>query len=72
MSDQRSSGRAYVIDVADVVAGIVVDVDRGFRFFSAGPAFFPLEDRVFRDPAAAQSAVREIQAKRRRSRLRIA
>lgn len=72
MSEPTSTGRAYVIDAADVIAGIIVNIDRGFRFFSSEPAFNPLEGRVFRDAAAAQSAVRDIEAKRRRSRLKVA
>jgi hypothetical protein len=71
MSDSNS-GRAYVIDAADVIAGIIVNIDPGFRFFSSAPAFNPLEGRVFRDAAAAQSAVRAIEAQRRRGRLKLA
>lgn len=44
-----------------VQAGIVVRECSGFRFFAATPAFFGLEQRVFKSPqAAANAALRHL------------
>lgn len=39
---------AFVIEVADMDAGIVVEERSGFRFFASGPAFRAMENRCFR------------------------
>jgi hypothetical protein len=52
----------YVIEIRStwtgrtVQAGIVIRDGRGFRFFAAADAFFPLERQTFKNPKAAEDA----------------
>jgi hypothetical protein len=50
---------AFVIQTDGETAGIVVRLERGFRFFAATNAFVALEGRSFRRPRDAQRAARE-------------
>lgn len=68
---EPAAPNAFVIDTDETIAGIVVTVGRGYRFFSSGRPFDALEGRIFRDPAAAQSAARRLETERRRRALRV-
>ena len=48
---------AYVIQSDDETAGIVVLERNGVRFFAAGPAYWPLDGKIFKTPQAATRAV---------------
>lgn len=48
--------QAYIIEVSNRTAGIVVSEERGFRFFSAERAFDSLDSRHFGSPRAAERA----------------
>jgi hypothetical protein len=49
---------AYVIEVADETAGIVVRQDREttFRFHASLPRYFPLDGKLFAGPREAERA----------------
>ena len=74
MSSFASSNPAlsdnYVIEIRSqptgrtVQAGIVVRDGRGFRFFAALDDFYALEQRVFKNPKAAEEAARRHDADR--------
>jgi hypothetical protein len=49
---------AYVIEVFNRTAGIVVAEERGFRFFSSEPAFDTLEGDHFGSARAAERAAK--------------
>jgi len=51
---------AYVIEVFNRTAGIVVAEERGFRFFSSEPAFDPLEGDHFGSARAAERAAKAL------------
>jgi hypothetical protein len=49
---------AYIIEIADETAGIVVrqQSDKGYRFHAALPKYFPLDGHVFAAPRDAERA----------------
>lgn len=49
---------AYVIEVADETAGIVVrlESETSFRFHASSPRFFPLDGKIFSAPRDAERA----------------
>jgi hypothetical protein len=55
---------AYVIEVFNQTAGIVVAEERGFRFFSSKRAFDPLEGGHFGSARAAERAARALVVER--------
>lgn len=55
---ERAAFDAFVIEADGETAGIVVRLDRGFRFYAATHAFVALEGRSFRRPRDAQRAAR--------------
>jgi hypothetical protein len=57
--------KAYVIEVFNQTAGIVVGDERGFRFFSSESAFDSLEGGHFGSARAAERAVRALIERRR-------
>jgi hypothetical protein len=59
--------KAYVIEVSNQTAGIVVGDERGFRFFSSERAFDSLEGGHFGSARAAERAARALIEGRRRS-----
>jgi hypothetical protein len=50
---------AFVIQVDGETAGIIVRLDRGFRFYATTNDFVGLEGRQFRGPRDAQRAARD-------------
>jgi hypothetical protein len=58
--------QAYVIEVADRTAGIVVIDERGFRFFSSERAFDSLEGGHFGSARAAERAAQALLTRRSR------
>jgi hypothetical protein len=56
---------AYIIEVANRTAGIVVAEDRGFRFFSSESAFDSIEGHHFGSARAAERAARALLDTRR-------
>ncbi len=50
---------AFVIEVADETAGIVVRLDneKSYRFHAALPRYFPLDGKSFATPRDAERAV---------------
>jgi hypothetical protein len=57
---------AYVIEIGDDTAGIVVrDEDNRFRFYASTHAFNALEQQRFGSPRAAQRAARALIESRR-------
>jgi hypothetical protein len=63
---------AYVIEILNQTAGIVVAEERGFRFFSSEPAFDALEGNHFGSARAAERAAKALLAERGHSRTRAA
>ncbi|MCP1750468.1 hypothetical protein [Bradyrhizobium elkanii] len=55
---QAQMSQAYVIEVSDRTAGIVVSDNRGFCFFSSDRAFDGLDGGYFGSARAAERAVR--------------
>ena len=55
-----TNGSAYVIEVGDLAAGIVVREDRRYRFYASHARFRTLDGAVFRRPMAAWRAARSI------------
>lgn len=51
---------AYIIEIANQTAGIVVADERGFRFFSSETAFDSLEGTHFGSARAAERAARAL------------
>ncbi|RAI42504.1 hypothetical protein [Rhodoplanes roseus] len=48
---------AYAVEVDDTTVGIVIrDSGNDYTFIAAAPAFYPLDQRRFASPAAAQRA----------------
>ncbi|PAY04644.1 hypothetical protein CK489_36140 [Bradyrhizobium sp. UFLA03-84] len=54
----QAQAQAYVIEVSDRTAGIVVSDSRGFCFFSSDRAFDGLDGGYFGSARAAERAVR--------------
>jgi hypothetical protein len=61
--------KAYVIEVSNQTAGIVVGDERGFRFFSSERAFDSLDGQQFRSPRHAERAARALLARRHQPQL---
>jgi hypothetical protein len=59
--------KAYIIEVHNRAAGIVVRDERGFRFFSAERAFDSLEGREFHSARDAERAAKALFGERRYS-----
>ncbi|WP_027579032.1 hypothetical protein [Bradyrhizobium sp. Ai1a-2] len=59
--------KAYVIEVFNQTAGIVVGDEHGFRFFSSERAFDSLEGGHFGSARAAERAARALIERRRHS-----
>ncbi|WP_246510663.1 hypothetical protein [Bradyrhizobium glycinis] len=59
--------RAYVIEISDRTAGIVVADERGFCFFSSERAFDSLDGGHFGSARAAERAVRALLDRRRQA-----
>ncbi|MFQ3455821.1 hypothetical protein PMN64_21305 [Bradyrhizobium sp. UFLA01-814] len=60
--------QAYVIEVSNRTAGIVVSEERGVRFFSSERAFDSLDGGHFGSARAAERAVRALIEQRRQVR----
>jgi hypothetical protein len=56
---------AYIIEIANQTAGIVVADERGFRFFSSEATFDSLEGTQFGSARAAERAARALLETRR-------
>jgi hypothetical protein len=52
----RRDDEAFVIEAADVAAGVIVRQQDGYRFFAANDRFQRLDGSVFKTPKAAQQA----------------
>lgn len=55
-ANDNDKGGAFVIETADVAAGIVVRQADGYRFFAADRQFSQLDGSIFKSPKAAQKA----------------
>jgi hypothetical protein len=64
--ERARMSKAYVIEVFNQTAGIIVSDERGFRFFSSERAFDSLEGGHFGSARAAERAVRALIEGRRR------
>jgi hypothetical protein len=62
---------AYIIEIANQTAGIVVAEERGFRFFSSETAFDSLEGTHFGSARAAERAARTLLEPRRTGPVRL-
>ena len=58
--DRAHMSQAYIIEVSDRTAGIVVSDVRGFCFFSSERAFDSLDGSHFGSAGAAERAVRAL------------
>ncbi|QIG93621.1 MULTISPECIES: hypothetical protein [unclassified Bradyrhizobium] len=67
---QAQKSQAYVIEVSDRTAGIVVGDKSGFCFFSSDRAFDGLDGGYFGSARAAERAVRAPLQQRRQARSR--
>lgn len=67
MSKTHFTSQAYVIEVSDRTAGIVVSDNRGFCFFSSERAFDSLDGGYFGSTRAAERAVRALAERRRQA-----
>lgn len=49
---------AYIIEVADETAGIVVrqESEKSFRFHASAPRYYPLDGKIFTAPRDAERA----------------
>jgi hypothetical protein len=54
---------AYIIEAADLSAGIVIRERAGFRFFAASPRFGKFDRRLFKSIYAAERAVDGLSAR---------
>lgn len=64
-TSQAQISKAYIIEVSDRTAGIVVGDSRGFCFFSSDRAFDGLDGGHFGSARAAERAVRALLQQRR-------
>ncbi|MCK1718956.1 hypothetical protein [Bradyrhizobium sp. 141] len=62
----QAQSNAYIIEIHDRAAGIVMRDARGFRFFSSERLFDSLEGRQFRTAREAERAARAVFADRSR------
>ncbi|WP_175619490.1 MULTISPECIES: hypothetical protein [unclassified Bradyrhizobium] len=67
---QAQKSLAYVIEISDRTAGIVVSDKSGFCFFSSDRAFDGLDGGYFGSARAAERAVRALLQQQRESRSR--
>ncbi|MGY3534062.1 MULTISPECIES: hypothetical protein [Bradyrhizobium] len=67
-TSQAKTSQAYVIEISDRTAGIVVSDARGFCFFSSDRAFDGLDGGYFGSARAAERAVRALLRQRRPAR----
>ncbi len=51
-----NESNAFVIETADIAAGIIVRQADGYRFFAADRQFNLLDGSIFKSPKAAQQA----------------
>ncbi|NVO14137.1 MAG: hypothetical protein HXX10_08890 [Rhodoplanes sp.] len=59
---------AYAVEVDDTTVGIVIrESGDDFTFFAATRAFYPMDQRRFPNPAAAQRAALALAGDRRRT-----
>jgi hypothetical protein len=60
---------AYIIEIADETAGIVVrqQSDEGYRFHAALPKYFPLDGHIFAGPRDAERAASAHFGRKRRA-----
>jgi len=59
--------RARIIEIDDEAAGIVVDDERGVKFFAATRAFFAFEGATFRNPGDAEREIARFASARRKA-----
>jgi hypothetical protein len=59
MREPGAAFDAFVIQADGETAGIIVRLERGFRFYAATNDFVALEQRTFRRPRDAQRAALE-------------
>ncbi len=71
MRRQIHMPHAYIIEIANHTAGIVVAEERGFRFFSSETAFDSLEGTHFGSARAAERAARALLDTQRTSNARL-
>jgi hypothetical protein len=55
-ANDNSEGTAFVIETADIAAGVIVRQQEGYRFFAADQQFSLLDGSIFKSPKAAQRA----------------
>lgn len=60
----HTQSNAYIIEIQERAAGIVMRDERGFRFFSSERLFDSLEGRQFRSARDAERAARAVLAER--------
>ncbi|HEY4136633.1 MAG TPA: hypothetical protein VGO34_15625 [Alphaproteobacteria bacterium] len=72
--DDTQANDAFVIETAEIAAGVIVRQKGGYRFFASSERFQLLDGSVFKSPKAAQDAAELMQraaardlASRRRS-----
>jgi len=58
---------AFIIEVNDEHAGVVLRVGRDFQFYASSPRFFSLEGKRFSSPFRAEAAARKLRPARVRS-----
>jgi hypothetical protein len=73
-ADDAATNDAFVIETAEIAAGVIVRQKGGYRFFASSERFQLLDGSVFKSPKAAQDAAELMQraaardlASRRRS-----
>jgi len=71
MQRHKHMPHAYIIEIANQTAGIVVAEERGFRFFSSETAFDSLEGTHFGSARAAERAARALIDSRRTGHARL-
>lgn len=71
MQRHKHMPHAYIIEIANQTAGIVVAEERGFRFFSSETAFDSLEGTHFGSARAAERAARALIDSRRTGHTRL-
>jgi hypothetical protein len=57
---------AFIIETANLTAGIVAAQGRGFRFYASHPSMFPLEGAYFDTLKACHSAVERLEKENRK------
>jgi hypothetical protein len=61
---------AYVIEVADETAGIVVrqESEKAYRFHASLPRYYPLDGKIFSAPRDAERALARLGKPKRKAR----